>query len=305
MILNDRILKLVLVLADELHFGRTSARLHLSQPALSGIVKALERDLGVCLFKRTSRSVQLTGAGHVLVLEAQHLLEETERAVALIRASSSEILGPIRIGYLSSVNLQWMATLILRARRADFPAPQFQFIGLEATALEEQLARRTLQAAILTGRRAYPDCESAGLFREDLIVAISPGHKLARHSRVHLDELAREPVTWLRRDVDPLLYDSLFLQLREQGYQPNIVHEAQTYFECLQFVGSGLGITLVPRSMKSAIRAGSVDFIRIAPPVAQIEYTFAHSRSVHSVDLDRLVTFVQNQVPRRGLHPHR
>src|SRR6185503_5594599 len=133
MILNDRILRLILVLADELHFGRTSARLHLSQPALSGIVKTLERDLGVCIFKRTSRSVQLTGAGHVLVLEAQHLLDEAERALALIRASSSEILGPIRIGYLSSINLQWLATLVSRARRADFAAARFQFIGVEAT----------------------------------------------------------------------------------------------------------------------------------------------------------------------------
>jgi DNA-binding transcriptional LysR family regulator len=169
MILNDRILRLILVLADELHFGRTAARLHLSQPALSGIVKTLERNPGVRIFKRTSRSVQLTGAGHVLVLEAQHLLEEAERALTLIRASSSEILGPIRIGYLSSINLQWLATLIARARHADFAAAQFQFIGVEASALGEQLAKRTLQGAIVTGRPAYPDCESTASSRPEMV----------------------------------------------------------------------------------------------------------------------------------------
>jgi DNA-binding transcriptional LysR family regulator len=245
--------------------------------------------------------VQLTGAGHVLVLEAQHLLGEAERALALIRASSSEILGPIRIGYLPSINLQWLATLISRARRADFNATQFQFIGVEAATIGEQLAKRTLQGAILTGRPAYPGCDSAGLFREDLIIAVSPGHKLARNSSIRPDQLGREPVTWLRRDVDPALYDSLLLQLRARGCQPNIVHEARTYFECLQFVGSGLGITFVPRSMKAAIRAGSADFVRIASPAVQIEYTLTHTQSVHSVDLDRLVTFVQNEVPDRRL----
>ncbi len=81
MILNERILRLVVVLAEELHFGRASERLHVSQPALSGTLKLLESDLGVRLFKCSSRKVELMEAGRVLASEAQRLIKENEQAV--------------------------------------------------------------------------------------------------------------------------------------------------------------------------------------------------------------------------------
>ena len=85
MILNERILRLIVTLAEELHFGRAAATLHVSQSALSGTVKSLEDDLGVRLFSRTSRSVELTEAGRVFVAEAGRLITQNERVVALVR----------------------------------------------------------------------------------------------------------------------------------------------------------------------------------------------------------------------------
>ncbi len=84
MILNERVLRLIVTLAEELHFGHAAARLHVSQPALSGTVKSLASDLGVRLFNRTSRSVELTEAGHILVAEARRLIQENDRPVSLV-----------------------------------------------------------------------------------------------------------------------------------------------------------------------------------------------------------------------------
>jgi len=297
MVLNERVLRLILALAEELHFRRASARLHLSQPALSGTVKALERDLGVRLFIRTSRNVQLTEAGQVLVAEARHLLEQNDRAIALVRASCPDVMGPLRIGYSSSVDLQWLAALIRRARRANFPADQFQFVSAEAPDLRSELVKGKLQAALLTGTQLDPDLETVALFREDFAVAVGPRHKWARLPALQIDRLRDQPLIWLRRDVNPLLHDSVIAQLTTMGCQPRMSQEVSTYFECLQFAHEGLGITFVPVSMKSRVHEGTVAFLRLGPRKLQIECALAYLRGVKSTRLNRLVQFVQAQVP--------
>src|SRR5258708_31182390 len=165
MILNERILRMIVTLAEELHFGRAAATLHVSQPALSGTLKSLERDLGVRLFRRTSRNVELPEAGRVLAAEAGRLIDESERAVALVRGSSSDALGPLRIGYPASMNLHWLGGLICHARNDGFPAADLQFISSEATSLQDKLVKRTLSAAFFAGYVSHPDLQAGALFQ--------------------------------------------------------------------------------------------------------------------------------------------
>ena len=135
MFLNERILRVAVTLAEELHFGRAATKLHLSQPALSGTIKNLERELGVCLFKRTNRNVQLTAAGRVFVSEAQRLTDEAKAAMALVIRTSAESVGPLRVGYPASVNLRWLWSLIRNSR--EYFGSEIQFFGAEAVEIRE------------------------------------------------------------------------------------------------------------------------------------------------------------------------
>ena len=197
MILNERILRLIVTLAEELHFGHAAARLHLSQPALSGTVKSLESDLGVRLFNRTSRCVELTEAGHVLVAEARRLIQENDRAVSLVRESSSESLGPLQIGYPASMNLNWMGSLIARARRDEFLSSRLRFTSAEAVNLHEDLSTRALHAAFFAGHPWHgeiPDLQHTVLFRESFRAVLPAGCPLMRSPLLRMDQLRDEPV---------------------------------------------------------------------------------------------------------------
>jgi DNA-binding transcriptional LysR family regulator len=301
MILNERILRLIVTLAEELHFGRAAATLHVSQSALSGTVKSLEDDLGVRLFSRTSRNVELTAAGRVFVAEAGRLITQNERIVALVRQSSSDGSGPLHIGYpASSMNLPWLSVLISQARRDGFLSTELRFISSETINLHEDLAKGKLQAAFFTGQFCDadgPDLRSVKLFRDTLAVVLGSGHPLAQAASFPLDQLKDEPVVWLRRDVNPHLHDSFMALCAAQGYRPKVAQEVRTFYECLFFARQGLGITFLPPFMKSAGPDDTVVFLCLPEGTLHVEYTLAYCGNDDSRGIDQFVKFVQDHVP--------
>ncbi len=298
MILNERILRLMVVLAEELHFGRASERLHVSQPALSGTLKLLESDLGVRLFKRSSRKVELTEAGQVLATEAQRLIKESEQAVALVRGSSPEILVPLRVGYPASMNLTWLGALITEARLCGMPGTDVQFTNCAATSLHEELAKGSLHAAFFAGsvqQNDFPDLAWVHLFREAFIAALASRHGLASSPRLGIEQLHDQPVVWLRPDADPLLHDSFMSMCGAQGYRPKIVQEAGSFYECLQFAREEVGLTFVPLFMKTEYADKSVSFVHL-PDTLTLEYTLAYTRSCLLPVIERFVDLIQQRL---------
>ena len=299
LILNERILRITVALAEELHFGRAAARLHVSQSALSGALKNLERDLGVRLFTRTSRHVELTEAGRVLAEEARHLIEEGERTVALVRRSSSDVLGPLCLGYPESIDLRWLCSLLNHARTDTRLAVDLECVSTPANALPYELIKRTLHAAILAGHICHPDLQCAALFREPFAVVASPKHAFSQSNFVGFDQLKGEPVVWLGRDSDPLLYDRFMMLCSSHGYRPNVVQEVRTFQECLEFARSGVGITFLPSFMQSNDCDKSAVFVRVRDDVLHAEYQLAYHRNGGLRDVGRFVRFVQDQARKK------
>jgi DNA-binding transcriptional LysR family regulator len=299
-ILNERILQVVLALAEELHFGRAAARLHVSQPALSGTLKSLERDLGVCLFTRTSRRVEMTEAGRVLAAEARHLIEAGECAVTLVRRCSPDVLGPICMGYAPSVDPRWLGALISNARTDTRLGLNLQCVSTEAGSLPYALIKRTLHACIIAGRLSQADLQCTTLFREPFAVVFGSKHRLAGYTSLEFDQFKEEPVVWLRRDSDPLLYDSFVARCSAQGYRPKVVQEAGTFHECLEFSRGGLGITFLPSYMQSP--GGDKSIVFAGPPDGTLhaEYALAYRRNANSQDLSRFIKFVQDHVRKKN-----
>jgi DNA-binding transcriptional LysR family regulator len=291
MIFNERILRVVVVLAEDLHFGRAAARLHVSQPALSGTLKSLEREIGVRLFKRSTRNVELTEAGRVFVNEARRLAQESERALSLVRAQLPDAIGPLRIGYPASFNVRWLSSLISAANGSGLFRDELRFVSTDAGNLHEELISGALHAAFFAGPVADGDLTSTSLFREPFKLVTQARHPLAHGELVSFDRLANEPVVWLSRDIDPALHSGVVASCSARGYRPNVVHEVSTFCECLEFARQGLGITFLPSFMQAYCRDECVSFVRLPKQSLRAEYRLATRAQGTSEAGDRFVEF--------------
>lgn len=251
-----RHLRYFLAVAEEAHFGRAARRLKIAQPPLSRQVQALERELGFELFDRSLRRVQLTPAGSVLKERASKLLVEVEAAVEAARRAHVGDTGRLAVGYLSSLAYTGITT-VLRAYRERFPEVQ---LALRELGPQDQIAalkNRAIDVGFTRGPLDEPTLTWETVRREEIIVALPDGHRLAGRSRLRLAELAREPFVLFPRDRGPAYFDQLTGLCRAAGFSPIVAQEAP-HLDVLSMVSAGFGVALVPASVRNVPREGLV-----------------------------------------------
>jgi DNA-binding transcriptional LysR family regulator len=260
-------------------------RLHVSQPALSGTVRGLERDLGIRLFRRTSRHVELTEPGRVFAAEARRLIVEGQRALALVRNSASEIVGPLRIAYAPSVDLRWLCALVSIAHDVQL---------LSAVPIAEGLLDGTLHAAFYCGSFRHPELHCVSLFRQEFAAVMSARHRLARSCAIGLDDLAGDDIVWLRRDADRMLSDAILSQCAEYGYRPRIAHQVDSFTECLEFARAGLGVTFLPSYLQPTLSDGSIAFVPLSRTILTAECGLVYNRGTRSRELETFIKLARH-----------
>lgn len=232
-------------LAEELHFGRAAERLDMAQSALSALVRKLEERVGVRLFFRTTRVVQLTRAGEVFLPEARATLEQSAAAVAAARRIAHEGSELVKLGGVDSATAGLLPSL-LRDYRAQFPDTEFKIAEmLSATALNA-LDNRLLDIAF--SRIASPDASHSSrlVLREPLLFAVSARHRLAELRRPRLAAVAAEPLVIPARSHRPILFDSIHHFFRGKGFEPKVLQEINERHTAIAMVAAGLGISIVP-----------------------------------------------------------
>jgi DNA-binding transcriptional LysR family regulator len=247
--------------AEELHYGRAAERLHITQPALSRQIRDLERVLGITLFDRTSRRVVLSRAGQAVLGQARRALAESDRAVRLARLAAHGDWGELAIAVLPAVALALLPAII-RAHRDAHPA-----IGVTISESfdDEQLAALTagrIDAGFLRAAAAPPGLYLETLLTEPVLAGLPAGHRLARHNRIALSELAGEPFVFFPRHRSVLAYDQFIASCRAAGFSPAIVQEASG-ISALGLVAAGLGVTVVAASYQAL----SLDGVRFVPVI--------------------------------------
>ena len=145
--MNIRDLQYVVAVAQERHFGRAADRCHVSQPALSGQIRKLENTLGIVLFERTRRSVQVTPVGERIVAQAQRLLLLADEIVATAQAARDPLSGSLRLGMIVTIG-PYLSPLILASIRQDMPDLSLTLVEGFTADLEKRVASGDLDAVI-------------------------------------------------------------------------------------------------------------------------------------------------------------
>jgi DNA-binding transcriptional LysR family regulator len=237
--------------ASELHFGRASIRLNLTQPALSRQIQSLERILKVELFVRTSRSVRLTSAGHGFLREAHRLLEQAETAILIARRSGQEENGAIVIGLIGAATYDVLPRLIRETRDA-FPALELSFTEMLTPEQVDALARRRIDLGLGRLPSGARGLRTAVIAREQLLLAIPTKHPLARGERVTLQDLTRHPYIGYEPNPTTSLYELLEQIFRDAQCNPQVVQRSKQTQTVLSLVSAGIGVALVPETAQRA-----------------------------------------------------
>jgi DNA-binding transcriptional LysR family regulator len=248
-----RHLRYFVVLAEELHFSRAAQRLGISQPPLSQQIRALELSLNARLFERTNRRVELTEAGRALLVEARATLDQAERAANIVGQAQRGEIGELKIGFAPSAPLIAPFTATILAFRKAAPGVRLVLNEQVTTQQIDALLERRLHVGFIRSPSVpdLPDAIAAiELYREPLSVFMRADHPLARHRVVPLKALAGESFVFFPRSHGTSLYDQVLALCRRAGFVPRIDQEARGNATILGLVAVGLGVSILPASLR-------------------------------------------------------
>jgi DNA-binding transcriptional LysR family regulator len=256
-----RHLRYFLAVAEEGHVTRAAERLGIQQPPLSQQIRALEEELGVQLFLRRPRGVELTEAGRALLADARGIMAGVDSAVARARRTARGEQGKVAVGFTSSAPFHPFVPAVIREFRESSPEVSLTLEEAGTGDLVEALRAERLDAAFI--RSPVADTEGIAvhaLFEEPMVAALPAGHALAGEEgkTLPLAALAAEKLVLYHRHSGPGLYDAIIGACQRAGFSPDVAQEAPRIVATLNLVAAGLGVSLVPESVAALQMPGVV-----------------------------------------------
>lgn len=266
-------LRAFLAVAEELHFGHAAARLHVAQPALSQQIRRLEGELGTALFQRSTRRVQLTDAGRVLLDEARRILAEVESAVDAVQRAGRGESGVLTVAFAASVMFIALPRIIRRFR-AHYPGVHLELREVPTALQLAGLRSGEFDVGFVRQPSADPELHLETVMREPLLIALSKRHRLARRARVPLAALAEDDFVLFPRDVGPGLHAQVLALCRAAGFTPNVIQETRELYTTVSLVEADVGVTIIPASVRKMGWTG-VTYKPIPTPLAETRIAVA------------------------------
>jgi DNA-binding transcriptional LysR family regulator len=246
-----RHIRYFIALAEQLHFARAAELLHMTQPALSHQIKALEDELGVRLFNRTKREVTLTEPGAYFLAEAQLTLKQAERARAVAQRVARGELGIVQIGYVPSLPFSGILSQIASEFRQN--ATEIQFVLEEMFAQEQliKIAAGKLDVGILRlpVEHPLPHLETKVLIKERMVIAIREDHPVARMKEISIADLRNEAFIVWRGEQAITMHEHVLALVQEGGFPLRVGQSAPSLTTMIALVAGGAGIAYVPESL--------------------------------------------------------
>jgi DNA-binding transcriptional LysR family regulator len=268
-----RQLRYLVALSEERSFTRAAAREHIAQPALSQQIQRLEREVGLSLVERTTRSVVVTDAGRMLIARARTMLAELEAANEELQSLRGVQTGHVKIGAMHTMGPVDIS-LTLAGYHQLHPGIELTVREQSSEELAEMLRVDELDLAFLSVTERI---ESHGLglhqlVSEELVVLLPPGHRLADRDVVRMRELADEQFVSFREGSR--LRELLVGAGRENGFEPTVMLSSNEPQRIRRLVSRGMGVAILPQS--DAIGPGAeVAVRRLTRPSLSRDITLA------------------------------
>ncbi|PZF88828.1 LysR family transcriptional regulator [Listeria ivanovii] len=239
-----RQLKYFMEVARVEHMTKASENLHVAQSAVSRQITKLEEELGVPLFDRIGRNMQLTSVGQDFLNQATIALNELQKAEALVTEYIDPAKGTVRVGLPNSLSTKVLPSVI-SAFREKYPQITYQFMEGTNEELTEMLISGVLDMTFLSPVPESDDqMEAVRFFDEKLKLIVPKTHPLAENFNVSLKELAKEKFVLYPEDFD--LYKIVTHTAIKKGFEPEIAFQSRDFYTIQGLVGAGLGISILP-----------------------------------------------------------
>lgn len=247
-----RHLRYFVAVAEEENVTRAAARLNIQQPPLGQQIKALEDELGVQLFDRSKKKVRLNPAGQVFLQKARDTLASADEAVINVRRFVCGEQGNLVVGFTTSASLHAVSPLLISRFRAAYPFARLQVQEQENYELLTALEERQLDVALLRSDViGLQHLETHVIAEEEMFAAVPAGSELSHpaDSPVDIGRLLEEPFVACGTERMGI-FDWLKSHLARQGLKIRIAEETRRIIASVNLVAAGLGVTIVPASMR-------------------------------------------------------
>lgn len=240
-----------LAVADELHFTRAAALLHISQPPLSVAVRQLEQELGVMLLDRSTRQVRLTAAGAAFRDRVREILGAVDAAAAEASAVSSGRSGRLRLGFVSSASYTAVPAA-LREFGARRPQVRLDLLPLASGEQIELLLAGEIDLGIVRDMAPVPGVRLRTLLEEPLVCVLPSGHPLAELDEVPPALIGQQPLVLFSYRLMPGYLARVLAVVNPEQRAVNIVQQTVHQETVLGLVAAGIGVSVLPASVEGA-----------------------------------------------------
>lgn len=250
--MNFNQLRYFISVADHLNFTKAAQEHYIAQTAISQQIAALEKELGIPLFYRNSRTVHLTVAGEVFYKDAKLLISKSEAAINKAVLANSGVQGNLAIGFQGPNEMNFLPELI-----RDFslinPKVKLKLIQDDADNLHEATQEGALDVSfrLSHGIDKIPELIWEHVYRDPFCAVVYPDHPLAKEQKINRSALANESFIFFDKKSTPQGFELMLRDCVNSGFLPNIVAEATTTDSMLIMVAAGMGITMLPRCFES------------------------------------------------------
>lgn len=283
--MDIRHLQYFVKVAQHKSFTKAAEALYITQPTISKMIKSIEKEMGVVLFHRAGRQVELTDAGHVIFNQAQDIVHAFENLSSELDDLVHLKKGHIRIGLPPMIGSSFFPKVIGKFREL-YPDVTIQLVEDGAKKVGTDVENGVLDIGVVLSPINEEMFHSFSLVEEKLMLLVHPSHALANRKTVSLSELAQESFVFFREDF--ALHDRILAECVQAGFQPHVIYESSQWDFISEMVSANLGIALLPAPICRELDGERIRLLSLVDPVIPWHLTMIWRR-------DRYLSFAARE----------
>jgi DNA-binding transcriptional LysR family regulator len=294
--LDLRRLRYFVTVADELHFGRAALRLRIAQPPLTRHITALEAELGIRLFERSTRAVRLTPEGTLFLEQARAVLRAVDEADSTARKMAQGMVGRLVIGYASSIPMSDVFSDIIRNVSRNLPEVELLFREVSSVSQAQQIVDGTLDIGFgwSATKAVAAGIQSLVIARDPVVAVVPSARPYAGKDKIEFGELAKEVFLTYPAGFGSALAVALHELCTKAGIVPHMGPAASQITTLVSLVAAERGVAIVP-SFTSALRRSGVAYVPLADPYV-LEQTVMWREPFSSKSVERFAELAKSLV---------